>query len=278
MRGCRRWRGCHWLWDPPWRVVGSSQILGTPAQVKRQKMWPFSCFENQWDLLEGGKKLRLHLWRAHTFPHSQSKGQKADRNCPGFSHHRTLQPRLHRVPTAVPLARSLHHTRATLLRLEDRGCAYRGSRVSSTTKRVKVSETGKGRSGCKWSWRHQTENCLGLWPACWDCLSMQHSLNQGRNQACQLWLALLRVAVPLWGESTPLEGMEPVWIQPKGLLLQHPESWACLQRGRSVIKPRFTRGLAAPLHLHPCLLRRWQLTTHPRGTRHPCSLRIQLSP
>ena len=34
MRGCRRWRGYHWLRDPPWRVMDSSQILGTPVLGK----------------------------------------------------------------------------------------------------------------------------------------------------------------------------------------------------------------------------------------------------
>ena len=60
-RGHRSGGGYHGLRDPPWGARILSHILGTPALGSNtRKTIPLSWFKNQWDLLEGCKKLRLH--------------------------------------------------------------------------------------------------------------------------------------------------------------------------------------------------------------------------
>lgn len=193
--------------------------------------------------------------------------------------HSTLQRCLHRVPTAVPLALLLHHTRgnaAVFGRLRDVH-----TEEVEPAQPCSVSEKGKGRFGCKWSWRQQPGNCLGLWPACWDCLSMQHSLNPVPKPG------LLALACSSLGWKCHCEEKahnQREWNQsesnPKGFCSSTVRAGPASNRGMSVIKHRRSPGLqealAPPLHLCCDLLQRWQLTTHPMGKRHPCSLQIQL--
>lgn len=193
--------------------------------------------------------------------------------------HSTLQRCLHRVPTAVPLALLLHHTRgnaAVFGRLRDVH-----TEEVEPAQPCSVSEKGKRQIWLQVVWRQQPGAAWGALTELAGTVSACNTVWISETRPSSSGLLFSRVEVPLWRESTQSEGMEPVWIQPKGFCsstvragpASNIEGCQSLSIGEAQV---YKKALAPPLHLCCDLLQRWQLTTHPMGKRHPCSLQIQL--
>ena len=127
----------------------SIHLLGVPAtRSNTRKTSPLIWFENEWDLLEGGKKSRLYKGMCTDLGYSQSqcgcKKKLSGALSPASQDHPIIYPAPHQAPTPAPPAPVLLSTKVEAARES----VYSGRKGSLLGARPASDQDGSSHCQC----------------------------------------------------------------------------------------------------------------------------------